>query len=574
MKKRLTWNKDLFRQVSVRHDLIAAFTVAIIIIPQGMAYSVLAGLPPIYGLYSAFVPLLLYPMFGSSRHLSVGPVALVSIILFAGLSSLAQPGSAEFIKLAILTSFIAGFIQILLAVFRMGFLVKFLSEPVVHGFTSAAATIIIFSQLKSILGITISSSSTLLEIIKGLAANIQNTHVLTVLIGVSAILVILVLKKIKKSIPAGILAVVIGTILLYLFNWHESGVKIVGDVPAGLPSLSYDFLNWNKVLQVLPLAFVICLISFIESLAISKSLASRHQYTIDANRELLGLGLSKLVGAFFQAFPNTGSFSRSAVNEESGGRSGFSSIFAGLFIGFILLFFTPLFYYLPVPILGAIVITAVLGLLNFPYARKLFLIDRKDFYVYLVTFLLTLVLGVQQGVFIGILLSIIMIIQKTSKPHFAILGSLPGTRSFRNVQRYPNASTMNHVLIMRYDQDIYFGNAEHFYDTVTDQIRLHPLAHTFILNASAIGNIDSTGISQLNLLLEFFDRNKIRLLMTHVRGPVRDKFTETNLFKRIGQEHIYLTINDALSSLESTNEQSALSRSYANQSSKDSKKDR
>ncbi len=569
MSKILPWNSELIRHFSLKDDLFAALTVAVVIIPQGMAYAMLAELPPIYGLYAAFIPLLIYPFFGSSRHLSVGPVALVSIILLAGLSTMAAPGSSEYIRLALLTSLVAGIIQLVLSLLRMGFLVKFLSEPVMHGFTSAAATIIILSQLKSILGIDISGTSNLIQILKEVGSQIQTTHLITFFIGITALVILLALKKIKRTFPAGLFVVIIGTILMYAFKWNESGVGIVGLVPQGLPKFTSDFINFNDIIRVFPLAFIICLISFIESLAIAKSISARHDhYVIHANQELLGLGLAKLIGSFFLAFPNTGSFSRSAVNDEAGAKSGFSSIFTALLIGVILLFFTPLFYYLPKPVLGAIVISAVLGLLNFGYARRLLVHDRKDFYVYLATFILTLILGIQQGVLAGIILSIIMILQKSSKPHYAVLGQLPGTQTFRNINRFPDAAVRADILILRYDQDIYFGNAEHFFDTLEEQIDNHPDTQKLILNASAIAEIDSTGISMFKLLLKIVKQKNIKFIITQIRGPVRDRFAQTCILETIGIENIYLSIADAIN-YETTGEiKSELKKTYASQSTK------
>ena len=555
-----------FEHASPRRDLLAALLVAVILVPQGMAYASLAGLPPIYGLYAAFVPLIVYPFFGSSRHLSVGPVALVSIILYTGLSNLAVPGSEEFIQLALLTALVAGIIQILLGVFRMGFLINFLSDPVIHGFTTAAAIIIILSQLKALLGIAITGNLNAIEIFKALIYNLPYAHVTTSIIGLATLIFLLILKRIKKSFPASLCAIIIGTVLVYAFQLHHDEVSIIGEVPAGLPGLTGDFIIFDKILSILPLAGVICLISFIESLAISKSISARNNhYKIDANKELFGLGMAKLIGSFFQAFPNTGSFSRSAINDEAGGRSGLSSLITAGFIGLILLFFTQLFYYLPKTILAAIVISAVLGLLNFSYAKNLFHLDRKDFYVFLTTCILTLIFGIQTGVLTGIVLSIIMILHKTSKPHHAILGQLPGTHSFRNINRYPEAITNEDTLIIRYDQDIYFGNAQHFQSKIIELLDRHGKAKSFILNAGVISSIDSTGISQMKLLLDTLEARNVRLFLTHLRGPVRDKLSETGLLQRIGADNIYLTVHDAVYRKETIGTRSQISKGYAAQ---------
>ena len=553
-----------FEHFSFKEDLMAGLLVAVILVPQGMAYAWLAGLPPIYGLYAAFVPLIVYPFFGSSRHLSVGPVALVSIILYSGLASMATPGSGEFVELALLVGLIAGIIQVVLAVLRMGFLINFLSDPVIHGFTTAAAVIIILSQLKSMFGIEITGNLNAIELFQALILKIPTAHILTTGIGLVALTIIVALKRIKKSFPASLLVVILSTLTVYFFQLNDLGVNIIGEVPAGLPKFTLGFINVENALRVFPLAFVICLISFIESLAIAKSISARHNhYPISANQELMGLGLAKLLGAFFQAFPNTGSFSRSAVNDEAGAKGGVSSLFTAAFIGLILLFFTPLFYYLPKPVLSAIVISAVIGLLNFSYAKKLFKLDRRDFYVFLTTCLTTFIFGIQTGVVTGIILSIVMILSKSSKPHHAILGQLPGTNSFRNISRYPEAITKDDTIIIRYDQDIYFGNAQHFHSKIMELVGDHPGARSIIFNAGVISDIDSTGIAQLKLLVSSLNQANIQLFLTHLRGPVRDKLSETGLLDAIGLDNIYLTVHDAVYRKEDIGTEGKVSRGYA-----------
>ena len=536
------------------------------IIPQGMAYALIAGLPPIYGLYAAFIPLMVYPFFGTSPHLSVGPVAIVSILVFAGVSQWADPGSERFIELAILTSLVAGLIQVFLAIFRVGFLVHFLSEPVVVGFTTAAAIIIALSQIKYILGISIENTNSVIGILSDTFSKSGNTNTPSLIIGALAIIVIVGLKWIKKSIPGALIAVVIGTLAAFLFNLVDQGVTVIGDVPKGLPSLHFTFIGYNDILLVTPLAFVICLISFIESLAIAKTLSKGSKlHHIEANQELLGLGVAKVIGAFFQAFPNTGSFTRSVINAEAGATSGLSSIFSGLLIGIILLFLTPLFYYLPEPILGAIVIAAVVGLINIPYAIRLYQISRREFMVFLITCLLTLIMGIQVGVVAGIILSLLIIIQQASNPHFAILGQLPGTTSYRNINRYPEAIKLPGIVILRYDESIYFPNVHHFEGLIYSALQDHPDCHTIILNCAAMGVVDSTGLHKIEDILEDLDKQDVKLLFTNLRGPIRDFFQRSGLNEKIGHQNCYLSIRDALEAIESKGESGELSRKYAAQ---------
>lgn len=561
----------LFNQIrtstakTLRGDLFAGLTVAIMVIPQGMAYAMLAGLPPIYGLYAALVPVLIYPLFGTSRQLSVGPVALVSILVLAGLSPLAAPGTPEFIELALLTAFIAGLIQILLAMFKMGFLANFLSEPVISGFTAAAAVIIGVSQLKYLFGVEVARSTVILDMVSGLAGAIGETNFYSLITGVLGIAIILAVKKIHKALPAALIAVIVTGVLVVVFDWTEHGVAVVGEVKSGLPAFQFVPLDLEKILSILPLAGIICIISFIESLAIAKTIAARHKDSnVDANKELFALGLAKVLGSFFLAYPNTGSFTRSAINDEAGAKTGLSSIFAGAVVILTLLFLTPLFYYLPQPVLASIVLAAVVGLIDVGYVTRLFKIDRRDFYVYMTTFVLTLLLGVQDGVFAGVALSVLLVLYKTSRPHYAVLGQLEGTNTYRNIDRFEGTKLNKDYLIIRYDVDIYFGNAEHFYDTVMRELTNYPDTKYVILHMTGIGSIDSTGLHRLNLLIESLAEEKAILLMAGVRGQVRDLLVISGLQEKIGVQHCYLTVQDAIAGSQSE-DRDGLSQKYASQ---------
>lgn len=546
--------KDLktYNGKSFISDLVAGLTVAIIMVPQGMAYALMAGFPPIYGLYAGLIPLLIYPLFGTSRYLSVGPVALVSIIVLSGLSHIAEPFSPEFIKLAILTSLLAGIFQIALSIFRLGFLVNFLSHPVISGFTTAAAFIIMFSQLKYILGIQLDSSNNIVETVIGLISNISETNITALAIGLTSLTIILILKKISRSIPGPLLIVAAGIALIYFTRIDRDGIDILGSIPSGLPSFQFFNYDYNDIVTVLPLAIVICLISFIESLAIAKTLSAKHKrYDIDANKELLALGLAKVGGAFFQAFPNTGSFSRSAVNEEAGAKTGLASIIAFIFVGLTLLFLTPIFFYLPKAVLGAIVISSVFGLIDFKEISHLYHTHRGDFFVLIATLLLTLFIGVQNGVFAGIILSLLILIAKVSTPHYAVLGKLSDGEIYKNVDRFPDAETYDRRLIFRYDDDIYFGNAQHFFDTVLKELNKQPTTKELLLDFSSVSNIDSTGLHQLKLLINILNGKQIELHLCGIKGPVRDYFKTCGVNDLIEEDHKHWDVKTAVNKLDS-----------------------
>jgi SulP family sulfate permease len=546
-----------YKRSDLPFDLLAGLTVGVMLIPQGMAYGLLAGLPPIYGLYAGIVPLLLYAFFGTSRQLSVGPVALVSLLVLAGVSEFAEPGTAEFVALAIATALIAGIIQILLGGFRLGFLINFLSHPVIAGFTSAAAFIIGLSQVRNILGINIPRSNQIHEIIGGVIANIDQIHYPTLAIGIGGIALMLILRRIKRSLPGALIAVIVGTLSVYFFNLTDFGVAIVKEVPSGLPQFSAPSLNWADVRQLLPLALTICLISFIESLAIAKTIEARHRnYRIVPNQELIALGITKIGGAFFQSFPTTGSFTRSAINDEAGAKTGLSSIFAAIVISLTLLFLTPLFYYLPNAILASIIIVAVKGLINFNEAKSLWKTDKRDFLTFMVTFIATLTLGIQNGVFTGILLSLGIMVYRNSVPHIAVLGRLPNTSSYRNIVRFQEAIQQDHLLIIRFDAQLYFGNCEYFRETIEQLVLDAPKEmKALVLDASSIHDVDSSGIHTLHEIISFLKGRNIDFYISGLIGPVRDIWHKNQLIMEVGEGNFFMRIHDAVAYFNATHDE-------------------
>lgn len=532
-----------------RGDLQAGLTVGVMLVPQGMAYGLLAGLPPIYGLYSGIVPLLLYAFFGSSRQLSVGPVALVSLLVLAGVGRFAETGSEAFVGMAIATALIAGLIQVALSIFRLGFLINFLSHPVISGFTSAAAFIIGLSQLKFLLGIEIARANRVQDIFVDAAANIHHTNFITLAIGLSGIIIILIIRHIRKTLPSGLIVVLLGTAVVWLAHLDQYGVDIVKEIPRGLPSFSLPKLTLEEIIKLFPLALTICIISFIESLAIAKTLEARHKsYRVDANQELLALGMSKIGGAFFQSFPTTGSFTRSAVNDEAGARTGMSSILATVVVIITLLFFTPVFYYLPKALLASIIVAAVIGLVDYKEALHLWKTDRRDFLTLMATFIITLTLGIQTGVATGVVLSIALLIYRSSKPHVAVLGRLPDTRYFRNVTRFEHAIQYPDKLILRFDAQLYFGNAEFFRETVEKlSIEKGEDLRYVILDCASVSDMDSTGAHTLHDVVSFLKTRGVVFAMASVIGPVRDTLGNTGLLDLIGRDNIHLNVYEAIS---------------------------
>jgi len=540
----------------LRGDLLAGLTVAVMLVPQGMAYGLLAGLPPIYGLYAGIVPLLLYAFFGTSRQLSVGPVALVSLLVLTGVGKFAEPGTPLFVGLAISTALIAGIIQIILGAFRLGFLINFLSHPVISGFTSAAAFIIGLSQIRNLFGIDIPRSNRIHEVIGSLMSHINEIHYPTLWIGLGGIVFIFILKKINKAIPGALLAVLVGVVVVWQFQLYDQGVAIVGEVPRGLPAFEMPQLNADITRQMLPLALTICLISFIESLAIAKTIEAKHKsYRVVPNQELIALGITKIGGAFFQSYPTTGSFTRSAINNEAGAKSGISSVVAAILISLTLLFLTPLFFYLPKAILASIIVVAVLGLIDYREAINLWHRDRRDFLTLMATFVATLTLGVQNGVFIGVILSVAQIIYQSSRPHVAVLGKLPETSTYRNVDRFAEAAQHDEILIYRFDSQLYFGNAAYFREGIEDLVvKNGDKLKLFILDTSSIPDIDSSGIHELEDVMNFLKNRNIRLFLTGTLGPVRDTLQKYGLVEKIGSKNFFLNVHAAVEYYKSSKE--------------------
>jgi len=506
-------------------DLNAGLLVGVILIPQGMAYAELAGVPAIYGLYTALFPVLIYAFLGSSRHLSIGPVAISSLLLFAGVSQLATPGSAEYVGLVITCGFLVGALQFLIRVTRLGFLASFLSYPVITGFTSAAAVIIILSQVKSIFGLAISSTAGFREASQYFFEHLADINLVTLALSLGSLLLLLGLGKWFPKVP-GALLVVIGSIALcYGAQLDTLGVAIIGTIPSGIPAFSLPPLGLQSVRELGPTLVTLTLMGVVECISIGRSIADQQRtYEIDANQELIAIGMSKMVGGFFAAIPSSGSFSRSSINATAGARSQLSTLVAALLVLLTLLFLTPLFYYLPKAILATIIILSVFKLIAVQEAYKLWQSHRSDFWMLLITFGSTLLLGIVTGVFLGVILSLAMVLYRISTPHVAVLGRVPGKTYYRNIERFDSVIEVADHLIVRFDQQLYFGNADFFKDRIRHLIKQHkaPL-HAVFLDAQGINAIDSSGMRSLLDLNRDLTERGIHFYICNPIGPIRDR---------------------------------------------------
>ncbi len=557
-------NQSKYTVKSFFKDFQGALIVGVILIPQSLAYSVLAGLEPVYGLYASIIPLVIYAVLGTSRFLSIGPVAIVCILLFAGASEYANPGTPEYLKIVLLLSLLSGFIQVILSIVRLGRLSNFLSKPVIQGFISAAAIIIISSQIPVLFGIELPRSTSLIELFRSMIGKLRLLNPATLSIGSTTLILGLALRYWNKRIPGALIIVILGIAASVLFNLEQKGVSLIGVLPGGLPTFDYSFLDTSLFFNLMPAAFVIALVCFILSYSIAKSFEDDQSSDIVANRELLTLGIAKLISCFFSGMAPSASFARSAASNDSKVATRFSNILLAIILVVVLIFFNGIFYFLPYSVLAAVIIFTVIGLVKFQYGYKLYKRDLRDFYIFLLTFLLTLAFGIIKGLLIGIGLSLVSVLKRVANPHYAILGRLPGTSDFRNVRRFNEAQTFKDVIIFRYDQDLFFGNSEHF-EKVLKQLMLDsPDLKLLILHMGSIQTLDSTGIEAIDMLVNFAIQKGIKIKFAYVSGPLRDIFHQNGFYKRLAQNAFNLNIEDALKD-DSFANRNTLSQRYTSQ---------
>lgn len=536
-----------YKRAYLGNDLFAGVTVGIMLIPQGMAYALIAGLPPVYGLYASIVPQIVYAVFGTSRQLSVAPVAMDSLLVATGVSVLAAEGTDAYISFAILLAFFMGAFQLLLGMLRLGFITNLLAKPVISGFTSAAAIIIGLNQLKYLLGTEIEKSDQVFQILVNAISSIDQTHGLTLAIGITGIVIIKGMKKLHPRIPGALVAVVFGIGLVSAMQWHEAGVSIVQNIPEGLPPFRLPMFSISQFEQLIPLALTISIVAFMEAYSVAKAIESKKKnYKVVANQELIALGASNVLGALFQSYPVTGGFSRSAVNHQAGAHTPLASIISAVLVALTLLFLTPLFYHLPHAILASVIMVAVSSLIDFKYAIKLFKENKLEFLLLIVTFLVTLNFSMVPGIVTGVVASILILLYRSAYPHMAQLGRLKGRTEFRNVKRFTELEVWEDKVILRVDAPLTFINIQYVKSYIEEFVATHPLVRTIILDAAAISQIDASAVEELSSLLTDLRKQEKKLLLTDLVGPVRDTLFRTGLIDRIGAFNIYLTLNDAL----------------------------
>ena len=542
----LDWGRRYDRQ-ALLSDGMAALIVTIMLIPQSLAYAMLAGLPPVVGLYASILPLAAYAIFGTSRTLSVGPVAVVSLLTATAAGAVATPGSAEYVAAAITLALLSGLILFAMGIFRLGFVANLLSHPVISGFITASGLLIAASQLKHILGLE-AGGHTVIELGRSLFPALPETNVPTLVIGSSATAFLFWSRsKLKPSlerlgVPSGaatllartgpVLAVVVSILAVVGFDLEGQGVSVVGNVPQGLPPLSLPPLDPALWSTLLPAAFLISIIGFAESVSIAQTLAAKRRQSIRPDQEMIGLGMSNLAAAFSGGYPVTGGFARSVVNFDAGAETPAAGAYTAVGIALASLFLTPLIFHLPLAVLAATIIVAVLSLVDLGALRRTWRYSRFDFAAMAATIVMTLAAGVEAGIITGVALSLLLHLWRSSRPHIAEIGQVPGTRHYRNILRH-DVLLSEDVLSLRIDESLWFGNARAVEDVIQRSVADRPRLRHLVLNCAAVNLIDASALESLELVTHRLADQGVDLHLSEVKGPVMDQLAESSFLEHL-----------------------------------------
>lgn len=560
----LQWLPE-YRPAYLVGDLTAGIIVASLLVPQSMAYALLAGLPPQVGLYASITPPLLYGLLGSSRVLAVGPVAVDSLMVGAAIAPLAAPDTPQYLGLALTIALVVGLLDLAMGLLRLGFLVNFLSRSVISGFMAGAAVIIALSQMKHLLGLSIPNRESVLQLVPLLITHLGQINPITLDLGLASAGVLLYchgplvgqlqrrgwssqwILPLTKGAP--LLVVILGTLVVYHLHLDQTaGVRVVGEIPAGLPPLTLPQLDLTILPDLLPVCLAIALVGYMEGFAGGQALASKRRERVDPNQELIALGIANLGAALGGGYPVTGGVSRSVVNFSAGANTGLASVVTGVLVALTVVFLTPLFYFLPQTCLAAIIITAVYKLIDLGHLQRLWAYDRADALAWLITFATVMALGVQQGVIWGGLLALGLHLWRTSHPHIAIVGRLGQSEHFRNVQRHP-VTTSPEVLAVRLDESLYFANAKYLETFLNQAIADHLAVKKILLVCSAINLIDASALEILEGLVADLKDLGIGFYLSEVKGPVMDRLVQIGFIDFLGADHLFLTTDQAMREL-------------------------
>ena len=558
----LDWGRQ-YNAAAFTNDLVAAVIVTIMLIPQSLAYASLAGLPPQYGLYASILPLVAYALFGTSRTLAVGPVAILSLMTAAAAGNIAQQGSLEYIQATAVLALLSGAMLFIMGLLRMGFLANFLSHPVVIGFISASGIIIAASQIKHLLGVE-SSGHNIFDLLVSLSQSVSDTNLVTFSIGISSLIFLLLVRQyLRPSLvrlgvnphSASILAragpvfaVVTCILLVATFQLEQSGVKVIGDIPNQLPNLSLPSFDKDIWFQLIGSAALISIIGFVESVSVAQTFAAKRRQRVDLNQELIGLGTANFSASLSSGYPVTGGLARSAVNFDAGAETPAAGAFTAVGIALATLFLTPYLFYLPQAVLAATIIVAVLSLVDLGGMWRIWRYSKFDFSSMLVTMAATLGFGVEVGVISGVIISLALQLYNTSRPHFAIVGLVPGTHHFRNINRHDVVQSDN-ILSIRIDESLYFANAKFLEDIVYNAVSDHKALQHLVLMCSAVNHIDASALESLEAINHRLKEINVLFHLSEVKGPVMDRLKNTHFLASLSG-NIYLDQYQAIKDLE------------------------
>ena len=544
----LNWprmNRDLLAA-----DLAAGIAVSLLAIPQAMAYAQLAGVPAYYGLYAALIPSVVAVLFGSSPILSTGPVALTSLLTAASVGRLAAPGTADFVSYVTLLALLSGLFQIGLGLARAGVLVNLLSHPVLMGFINAAALIIALSQLSAVTGITVAPTDSFLNDIWHILVQAEQAHPRTLALAALAIVILIGFRRLAPRLPGVLIMVAILTGLSFATAYADHGGKVVGDIPAGLPALSVPAMSWSATMELLPAAFIVALISFMEAMSSCKVIAIKTRSRWDENLELVGQGLAKVAAAFCDSMPVSGSFSRSALNLSMRAKTGFSALFAAAFVLLTLLFLTPLFYHLPKPALAAMIIMAVVNLFDPGAMRRAWAASRDDGIAAVLTFVATLAFApnIQNGILAGILFSLGAFIYRRMMPR-AVAVALRADRSLLAAEEQGLPPVNERICALRFDAALFFGNVSYFEDAIVKLERDNPQLAAVLVVASGINQLDATAVDMLRRVVARLRESGVTLAVSGARRQFLEVAEHTGLAAAIGEDNLFPTADQAVQAL-------------------------
>ena len=560
----LDWGRRYNRQTLIS-DLVAALIVTIMLIPQSLAYALLAGLPPEVGLYASVLPLVAYAIFGTSSALAVGPVAVVSLMTAAAVGRIAAEGTADYASAAVLLAALSGLMLFAMGLFRLGFVANFLSHPVISGFITASGLIIATSQLGGLLGIK-TEGHAMPELLSSIWAHIGTINFYTLAVGVVALGLLLWIRYDLKNwlarfgVPKGVATVIVraGPVLVVfltmawsaLFDLKGKGVALVGEVPQGLPMLSLPSFNLDTIQALAVPALIISIVGFVESVSVAQTLAAKRRERIEPNQELIGLGASNIAAAICGGYPVTGGFARSVVNFDAGAATPAAGAFTAIGIALATLLLTPFLAVLPKATLAATIVVAVLTLVDFSILRRAWSYSKADFVAVALTLVGTLGFGVETGIALGVGASILVFLYRSSRPHAAIVGQVPGTEHFRNIKRH-KVDTVPGLLSIRIDESLYFANARYLEDLLIDQMAQNPGLTDVVLMCSAVNVVDMSALESLEAIEHRLRDNGIRLHLSEVKGPVMDKLKHTDFLKHLSGE-VYLSQHQAIRAIVET----------------------